>query len=148
MSDNKSASDDLSEEKEEATLLPRLSGNPHFLSNKYIKSLTHLHHFYTISETWHLITDAWYSSMKKRAKKRIRFPKRPDIMAKPVKLWARARWWQINTWAPESSPAFCHSSCCRQSKSTMLAPEVLTAQHLSDSVLFYERQEAGRTESQ
>lgn len=49
MSDNKSASDDLSEGKEEATLPPRLSGNPHFVLNKYIKSLTHLHYFYTIS---------------------------------------------------------------------------------------------------
>lgn len=99
MSDNKSASDDLSEEKEEATQPPRLSGNPHFLLNKYIKSLTHLHHFYTISaESWDLITDAWYTSMKNRAKKRIRFPKRPGLMAKPPgkaptgKLWARARW--------------------------------------------------------
>lgn len=36
MSDNKSASDDLSEEKEEAILPPRLSENPHFLLNKYI----------------------------------------------------------------------------------------------------------------
>lgn len=49
MSDNKSASDDLSEEKEEAALLSRLSGNPCFLLNKYKKSLAHLHHFYTIS---------------------------------------------------------------------------------------------------
>lgn len=149
MCDTESASDDLSEEKDEATLPPWLRGNPHLVLNKYInkkKSLTQLLQTYTIlseTEIWSQMfsTVAWRTELKGESC----FQR--DEALRRSQWFSTVSWGQVmadkhgSFWVKSFFLALqlLQSKCL--SKSTTLAPEIVIAQDLSDLVLFYETKE-------